>query len=489
MRVLHWEQFCGSSLDGQIELLELISASPTSAIFSAFETIENGRTEIYVQVFEGSDRGDAEQLLNRFQEAKYFQHPNLLSIGRTGKDLATGLVYICSPRADSTLGEFIDARRFTPREAREFVSQIISALSYLHAENFVFCNLRPTSVWKIGTAWLLADFSQMRLESQSNNKELRQVLTRQADVPPEAYEGIVSPAWDSWGLGVLIRTGMMPEPASPETPAPAQRGRQLRDVELPAPFDSITRDCLEPNPDHRITLDEIRARLAGAGTPPAPVNERVPVFERALTAFDARSSSNPQSSARVWMLVGFVVLILVFILWVGGAFGRLRSPSQAEASRRGAISEADRDSNAADPSPSINVTAGQADVLRLLDQWATAYRKRDAKALASFYTPVVTIYYDQKLLSRTQLQLEKEKQFKGIAQIPLYELARPQYRRIDGNTAVVTFDRSWRFTGRDWSQGSNQEQLTWELMNGNWKIASERELKTYWSRNSKGEVH
>lgn len=487
MRVLHWEQFCGSSLDGEIELAELISSSPISAIFSGFETKSGQRTEVSVQVFEGADAAEADTLMNRFQEAKFLNHPNLLKLGRIGRDAGAGLVYVCSPRAESTLGQFIDARRLKPREAREFVSQIVSALSFLHAENMVFCNLRPTSVWKIGTAWLLADFSQMRLESRTGNKELRQVLTRQADVPPEAYEGIVSPAWDSWGLGVLIRTGMIPEPTGPESPA--QRARQLRDVDLPAPFDTITRDCLEPDPKQRITLDEIKARLSGASLAP-PLNDRLPAVDDALLRFEDHPMPDPRPAYRLWGLVAMGIVIFIAVLWAGGAIGHLSGPSSAEASKAPAISEADR--SMPTPSggnlPALSVTAGQAEVLHLLDQWSAAIRKKDAKALAALYAPVIAIYFDQKQVNRNQLMADKEREFRSITQVHLYELARTQYRRVDRNTAIVTFDRSWRFGGRDWSSGADQEQLTWELVEGAWRIASEREVKTYWMRNSKGEV-
>jgi uncharacterized protein (TIGR02246 family) len=484
-------------LDGRIEIAEVITSGPRFALFSGIEQTETGPVEVFVQVFDGSDPFESAQVSNRFQEARFLQHPNLLKIGRIGRDDTAGVVYVCSPRPDSTLGQFVEKRRLKPREAREFASQLISALTYLHSENMVFCNLRASSVWRAGTAWLLADFSQMRLASSVDKKELRQALTIQTDLPPEAYEGIVTPAWDSWGLGMILRTAMTPEP--PPSPDPQiQRARQLRDVELPPPFDSITRDCLEADPEVRIQLEEIKARLAGGGLPSLP-NAGIPDIESSSPGDETdpnytpsfREPELPRSPARVWGLVALAVAALVGILWAGGALGRLTAPSEAAAPRPVSAPPSEADRTVAEPGPGSvdrpapSVKVSQAEIQKVVDRWAAAIRKRDADALAEVYAPIVNVYYDQKKITRDQLRAKKEEGFRSISEVKQYDLKTPQFQKIDDTTAVVTFDREWRFGGKDWSSGSDRVKLTLEFIDAAWRISAERELKSYWARSAK----
>ncbi len=92
-------------------------------------------------------------------------HPVVLILLSLGFDDHESLVYTVAER-----NRF--ACSFTPRysprgpcrlkkPANWANQQLVSALSYLHDENFVFCNLRPASIWKVGDELEPADFSQV----------------------------------------------------------------------------------------------------------------------------------------------------------------------------------------------------------------------------------------------------------------------------------------------------------------------------------------
>ena len=103
-----------------------------------------------------------------FGKPSFLRGPNLIKVLRSDRDFPNGLVYVLSETADTTLAQCVFPQPVTVQDARDLTLQLTEALKYLHSENLVFCNLKPTAIWRSRATWKLADFSQLRLAGQTD---------------------------------------------------------------------------------------------------------------------------------------------------------------------------------------------------------------------------------------------------------------------------------------------------------------------------------
>ena len=461
MTALVWERLSGTVLVGRFELRELIKAGARFAVFGGWDKVSG--KPILMQVFQNPDG----PLLQRFQEARYLSHPNLLKVLAEGRDETSQLAYAASERPEQFLGQFLARRPVKVEDAIRVTGNLVDALAYLHSEGLVYCNLGGDTVCRIGGQWSLADFSQLRLPSQGDAKELRQSMVRNVDLPPEAFEGVVSPAWDVWTLGTLLRYAMTTDyPGAP-------RGRQLRGLDLPHPFDSIVRDCLEPDPAARISLEEVRRRLheePPAVRPPYVVPGKIPS--------DGLRKVPPGMAAV--MAVAGGALSLALVLGTAALMGYGGTPG-APMAKPEVVTEADR--IVQEPSPGRSVAAPlETEIGAVLNQWVESTRTRDAVAQAECYAPRVNVYFGRTNVSREQVKQDKRRLFESVGTVHQFDLGNVQIRRADPHTAVALFDKTWEFGDRSKFAGAERGQLTFRKLDGDWKIVGERELKVYWVR-------
>ncbi len=481
MSAFAWGDLSGRLLPDGFILKKVIQETPYFAMYRAQSTSESLQPEATVEVV--SPQEAPQSIVNRFLEASYLRHPNLAGISAAGILEDRGLVYAIAEPVDHTLTDFVAQRPLPPDDAVELLDQLISVLSYLHSENLVFCNLRPEAVWRTASSWKLGEFSQLRLiatgrSASGNSRDLRAALARRPDLPPEVYEGVVSPAWDVWSLGLLLRRILAPQvpvPASGLTGAPVRR--ELRPPELPAPFDTITRDCLDPNPDTRITLEQIRSRLharTDAVGKVASLKERAGGFIRKF----------PEQPSRVKALLAVIAAILLLAVLVSAnsifRHGGDEAPLLAQAPVPIVVSEADRVIDRAPEQPSVSAPPDK--VKTLLDTWVTSTRTHDIVANLDCYAPLVDSYYTKRQLSKADMIREKQRQFQTIGTVRRLGLENVQFTQLGPDRAVVLFDKHWAFGDRNPFSGAERAQLNLRNIGGNWKIAGERELKVYWVR-------
>ena len=491
MSAFAWEELSGRSLPDGFTLRQAFEQTPYFALFRAQSNSESLQPQATVEVVSAQE--SPQDIVNRFLEASYLRHGNLAGISAAGILDDRGLVYAIAEPVEHTLTDFIAHRPLLPEAAMELLDQIISGLSYIHSENLVFCNLRAEAIWRAASSWKLGDFSQLRVAGAGNSKDLRAALARRPDLPPEVYDGVVSPAWDVWSLGVLLRRMLTP-PANPASAAAPHPGRQIRHSELPAPFDRIMRDCLDPNPESRITLEQIRAGLAQSGSAPAGLYSSVGrSLQSRPSGAPARSNGIvgllrrlPEKPARVKALLSVIAAILLLAVLVsansllrhGAAEGTVASQAPVPI----LVTEADR----AAPAPvegSASAARAQSglpdNVKTLLDKWVISTRTGDVQANLNCYAPFVESYYTKRQLSRPDMLREKKRQFAAIGTVRRFELKNVQFTPIGPDRAVLIFDKHWSFGGKNPFWGAERAQLNLRNVAGVWKISGERELKVY----------
>jgi serine/threonine protein kinase len=522
MSTYGWSTFIGENIGGRYVLQTLVRAESRTAVFKATATTDQYSGEALLSAVRGS-RDECDHYLRRFLEAKFLKHPNLMDVLDAGEVEVQGthLAFVVTEPAGTSLQqeETLD-RDSTWRLA----SDVVAGLAYLHSENLVYCALRPETIWRVGRTWKLGDYHELRLSGNGRTAETRAMMGRMPEVPPEAFEGVVSPAWDVWALGVTLARVLRRD------------SRERRLGPLPAEFEAIVNSCLDPDPAARITSAALAERLATGyheahspdpGTAEAPDGAHQPFADRspqrpaflaavAGVAGTLREKSRslfhreekPGTSERdgrrrssKWILfpiAGALVgasLTLVALKREGPgpeSNSKSSAPTSTNAPPSAAPSPPPR--NETKPNPENPLDVREADrtkapstngsIEALLDRWVQSTRKRNVEEQIACYTPVVDAFYGRRQLSTNELRTEKVRQFSSISSIRKFQISNVRISRRGPNNALVSFKKEWDF---ETFAGSEQDELALRLMNGEWKIASERGRKLYWVRRNRRE--
>jgi rare lipoprotein A len=261
-----WQELTGTLVAGRYTLRTLVDAGEGQAEFLAAVSDE-GPSLVSFALIE-PDPGGIGQDLEAIGRAKQLQHPNLLHILDGGACLLEGrqMLFIATEAADGSLADALGAGPVV--EMRVLLNDLLSALEWLHARGLVYRNLDLRTIVRAGGRWKLADLSRLHPIGE---------FGRSGDagpaVPPEAAAGYVLPAWDSWGLGALLRDALGCEAGA-----------------MPPPFEAIVTGCLEPDFRRRLSLPQIKALLAPAPPAPAPREEAAPHRRRAWIALAAAAA-------------------------------------------------------------------------------------------------------------------------------------------------------------------------------------------------------
>ena len=244
-------------------------------------------------------------------------HANLERVLESGRCEIDGaqFIFVVTELADEVLSEILPVRPLTPDEVKEMLVPVLDILSSLHEHGLVHGRLRPSSIFVINDRLRLSgDSIQPASGAADMNAELSIYDA------PERAAGTVSPASDMWSLGVTIV-----EALTQKTPdwSPAVNIDPHIPNSIPQPFAGIAAACVQVNPTHRATVNDVRSRLGMAV--PAPARRAMPERDSATKL--------ESSSGRSWIVVLFIVATLLagvvaFILW----HPRLQQPVPAKSS-------------------------------------------------------------------------------------------------------------------------------------------------------------
>ncbi len=239
-----WEDVRRDSLEANFRLGELLFSDPRNAVFRAdYPDLAGNVRDVEVRLVLEDGRYPGE-IVNRFLETKYFEHPHILRYFEAGTLLSgkQTVAYAVTERTDGS-----SSRSLTPEEALRFAQNVVSGLQYLHARDLVYCVLAPQSVVLVGADWKLSDFSQLRVAGTDVGDEALSLPATLKTCPPEAVEGLISPAWDIWSLGQTLQKVL-----------PGYKAN------MSDPFRAIFLACININPSSRPTLTQLSALLDSA---------------------------------------------------------------------------------------------------------------------------------------------------------------------------------------------------------------------------------
>lgn len=263
--------YAGRLIDGRFTLVRPLGATGSTSVFLA-EFGNEPKQKATIKLIPAA-AVNAEACMARWERAKSLSHPHLIRLLQYGRAELDGkdLLYVATEYADEVLSEILPERALTPDETREMLGPVLDALSFIHAQDLVHGQLKPSNI-------LVVD-DQLKL-SADGISTAGETLNR-APMPydaPERRGAAMSPAADLWSLGVLLVQALTQQP-------PAWNRSQGREPEVPAsipePFSSIARECLRLDPTRRSTLSGVKARLnpaqASPAASPAPAEVKIPV--------------------------------------------------------------------------------------------------------------------------------------------------------------------------------------------------------------------
>ena len=173
----------------------------------------------------------------------------------THPHLVRGYEFVTAPRPalvletlpGATLAAIIDDGRLGVADTALLGRQLASVLGYLHRSGWVHLDVKPDNVVVQEGRAVLIDLG---LATRPGRIE-RGMGTDGYAAPEQDAGGAVSAATDVWGLAATLV----------ECVTRAAPGRTPDLSRVPAQLRPLLADCLQPDPAHRPSLDEVRSQL------------------------------------------------------------------------------------------------------------------------------------------------------------------------------------------------------------------------------------
>ncbi len=263
-----WKHYEGKTVAGKYLLHALLGAGSFAGVFRA-GTIANGQPEqaVAVKVIPPDPHVPHEQQTRELIASMRLEHPTILRGLDAGQCEVDGapFLYLVMKLAEGTLDLRIRRGPLSLKEVREVAEDIVSALVYLHEEprRLVHRDVKPANILRIDNSWKLSDFGGT-YPMERRVKDASQKYGTERYMPPEGFEGVVTPALDMWSFGLMLAealTGTHPYRSDRDPLFAVTQTEPNLPVDLPYPFDEIIHGCLIPKRSTRWTALQVHAAL------------------------------------------------------------------------------------------------------------------------------------------------------------------------------------------------------------------------------------
>jgi TonB family protein len=335
----NWE---GRTVNEIFPLRRLLGSSNHSTVFLTESSVE-GFLNAAIKLVPVVDPAHSQAQLWQWKTAATFSHPHLMRLLDSGQCEIDGeqLLFVVMEYAEESLSQILPYRALGPDEVQELLVPTLDALAFLHGDNWIQGQLKPSNFLVVNDQLKLA-VDTIRPVGVS------QVAPRRSSIyePPESDRGNVSPASDVWALGVTMTEALT---QYPPTWLGGRTDPPTFPTNLPPEFADTIQRCFSPNPADRPTVVQLQARTKPgravppvqpqlqpivAATAPAVVIPPLPapplqIPEPPPMRADVRTFSEYEESKRS-VLIPAVIAIAVVGAAVWGGAKLLQKSSRAE---------------------------------------------------------------------------------------------------------------------------------------------------------------
>ena len=266
-----WARLEGQLVEGKYRLREMLGEGGFALVFRADE-YDGGEIvgSVAVKLIYPDPEIPREVQAQELVAVLKMEHPFVVSGLSAGICELGGLswLYLVMELADDTLEMRMSTGTLQPGDAWRFTEHVGAALAYLHKdpERFVHRDLKPANILRFGKTWKLADFGLVYTMERAGKTVNRPVGTENY-IPPEGYDGVVTPAWDMWSFGVMLAeafTGQHPFKGDRHLLFAVTQLEPKLPADLPSPFNEIIRGCLIKKRAMRWTAPQVLEALNAA---------------------------------------------------------------------------------------------------------------------------------------------------------------------------------------------------------------------------------
>jgi hypothetical protein len=331
-----------SIVAGRYRLLAVVGAGGMGRVWRAHDDLLD--REVAVKEIAVTTRTSQDQTVREARAAARLDHPHVVRIYDVVQEVARSWIVM----------EFVDGRSLQElvrqdgplnhREAARIGLAVLDALRTAHAADVLHCDVKPQNVLVTAEGRVvLTDFG-LATTLAERRTETGDLLGSPHYVAPERLHDPVSRAEsDLWSLGATLYAAVegrppFARPTAAESLAALAAG-EPHEPRHPGPLHPVIADLLVPDPDERMTLDELNAALRAVTTRAIGVS-RVPRQRKAPPA----PPPEPRRRWRAAALAGVAVAVF------GGsavAYATTRADRPASAPAPTTVSAAPADS----PSP------------------------------------------------------------------------------------------------------------------------------------------
>lgn len=247
-----WTQW-ENQVVGAFPLRRLLGCTDHSAVFLTEHKAKNLADAAIKFVRADALQGKAQ--LVQWQAAAVLSHPHLMRLFGAGRFQSGGhqFLFVVMEHAEQNLAQILNRRPLSADEVRELLLPTLDALSFLHRNQRVHGQLKPSN--------FLAVDDQLKLTSDTirpAGHSANAIVRTSSYDPPEATDQGSAAAGDIWSLGMTLF-----EALTQSTPVWSGETVSLPES-FPEAFADTVRRCLNLNPAHRPTVIELEARFKPA---------------------------------------------------------------------------------------------------------------------------------------------------------------------------------------------------------------------------------
>ena len=226
MKALPIRSRTGKMVDGRYLLREEIGGGQLSSVYRALDTADDD-TPVAVKLLDTQHPDPIKRELFKRETAalKRLQHPNIISLRRSGWSDAEGYFFLVLDYVPYSLDKFLSdelelqSGSFNPYRA---MRELAGAVAYAHAQNVIHRDIKPSNVLidESGRS-LLADFGVSKLLDQLTTGEtLAKYWSGGYASPEQRASRTARPESDIYSLGAIFYHMLSSQAPPPEGPTP-----------------------------------------------------------------------------------------------------------------------------------------------------------------------------------------------------------------------------------------------------------------------------